>query len=66
MSIGGLAAPVLGALADATSLRAALVPPIVPAALGRLLLCGLREPAAAVESAAVRWPPRGRFRETSA
>jgi len=66
VSIGGLAAPALGALADATSLRAALVPLIMLPALGRLLLCGLREPAAAVESAAVRRPPRGRFRETSA
>lgn len=46
VSVGGLAAPVVGALADATSLRTALVPLIALPALGRLLLCGLREPAA--------------------
>ncbi|MFE6622382.1 MFS transporter [Streptomyces sp. NPDC057740] len=45
VSVGGLAAPVVGALADATSLRTALVPLIALPALGRLLLCGLREPA---------------------
>ncbi|KUO05659.1 MFS transporter [Streptomyces caeruleatus] len=45
VSAGGLAAPVVGALADATSLRTALVPLIALPALGRLLLCGLREPA---------------------
>lgn len=58
VSVGGLAAPVLGALADATSLGAALVPLIVLPALGRLLLCGLREPAAAVEPVTVRRRPR--------
>lgn len=46
VSVGGLAAPVIGALADATSLRTALVPLIALPALGRLLLCGLREPEA--------------------
>ncbi|WP_328558788.1 MFS transporter [Streptomyces coelicoflavus] len=45
VSIGGLAAPALGALADASSLRAALLPLVALPALGRLLLCGLREPA---------------------
>ncbi|MGI5372916.1 MFS transporter [Streptomyces sp. CA-251387] len=45
VSVGGLAAPVIGALADATSLRTALVPLIVLPALGRLLLSRLREPA---------------------
>ncbi|MFI9169435.1 MFS transporter [Streptomyces lincolnensis] len=44
VSVGGLAAPALGALADATSLRTALVPLVALPALGRLLLCGLREP----------------------
>lgn len=44
VSVGGLAAPALGALADATSLRTALLPLVVLPALGRLLLCGLREP----------------------
>ncbi|MFJ7072004.1 MFS transporter [Streptomyces sp. NPDC098781] len=46
VSVGGLAAPALGALADATSLRTALLPLIALPALGRLLLSGLREPAA--------------------
>ncbi|PTH84607.1 MFS transporter [Streptomyces sp. A244] len=45
VSVGGLAAPALGVLADATSLRSALLPLIALPALGRLLLCGLREPA---------------------
>ncbi|WP_225630561.1 MFS transporter [Streptomyces solaniscabiei] len=44
VSVGGLAAPALGALADATSLRAALLPLVVLPALGGLLLHGLREP----------------------
>lgn len=44
VSVGGLVAPALGALADATSLRTALVPLVALPALGRLLLCGLREP----------------------
>ncbi|MGW0337304.1 MFS transporter [Streptomyces sp. NPDC003011] len=45
VSAGGLAAPVLGALADVTSLRTALVTLVALPAVGRLLLCGLREPA---------------------
>ncbi|MGC9544316.1 MFS transporter [Streptomyces sp. UG1] len=45
VSVGGLAAPLIGALADATSLRTALLPLIALPALGRLLLSGLREPA---------------------
>ncbi|WP_406210755.1 MFS transporter [Streptomyces sp. NBC_01017] len=45
VSVGGLAAPLIGALADATSLRTALVPLIALPVLGRLLLRGLREPA---------------------
>lgn len=46
VSVGGLAAPAVGALADATSLRFALVPLVALPAVGRLLLCGLREPGA--------------------
>lgn len=45
VSVGGLAAPLIGMLADATSLRTALVPLIALPVLGRLLLRGLREPA---------------------
>ncbi|WDF44301.1 MFS transporter [Streptomyces sp. T12] len=45
VSVGGLFAPVVGALADATSLQNALAVLIALPALGRLLLCGLREPA---------------------
>ncbi|MFJ7338397.1 MFS transporter [Streptomyces sp. NPDC101116] len=57
VSVGGLVAPALGALADATSLRSALLPLIALPALGRLLLCGVREPAAAGAAAAVRTDP---------
>ncbi|SDP28409.1 MFS transporter, FSR family, fosmidomycin resistance protein [Streptomyces sp. cf386] len=51
VSVGGLAAPVIGALADATSLRTALLPLIALPVLGRLLLCGLREPTASGRAA---------------
>ncbi|WP_329331961.1 MFS transporter [Streptomyces sp. NBC_00663] len=44
VSVGGLAAPAVGALADATSLQVALAPLIALPLVGRLLLCGLREP----------------------
>jgi FSR family fosmidomycin resistance protein-like MFS transporter len=44
VSAGGLAAPALGALADTTSLQAALVPLIALPAVGWLLLRTLREP----------------------
>ncbi|MEU9171726.1 MFS transporter [Streptomyces sp. NPDC048420] len=47
VSVGGLAAPVVGALADATSLRTALLPLVALPALGGLLLRGLREPSPA-------------------
>ncbi|MET9816130.1 MFS transporter [Streptomyces sp. NPDC006355] len=58
VSVGGLAAPALGALADATSLRTARVPLIALPALGRLLLCRLREPAQAGRAAPERADPR--------
>ncbi|MFJ7898112.1 MFS transporter [Streptomyces anthocyanicus] len=44
VSVGGLAAPALGALADASSLGTALLPLVALPAVGRLLLYGLREP----------------------
>lgn len=44
VSVGGLAAPAVGALADATSLRTALLPLVALPVVGRLLLSGLREP----------------------
>jgi FSR family fosmidomycin resistance protein-like MFS transporter len=44
VSVGGLAAPVLGALADAASLQFALAPLVVLPAVGVLLLRGLAEP----------------------
>ncbi|MFE5889850.1 MFS transporter [Streptomyces sp. NPDC056462] len=50
VSVGGLAAPVIGALADATSLRTALLPLIALPVLGGLLLRGLREPASPGQS----------------
>ncbi|MBR8639808.1 MFS transporter [Streptomyces tuirus] len=59
VSVGGLAAPALGALADAMSLRAALLPLIALPALGRLLLCGLREPASPDHTVVERPDPRG-------
>jgi len=46
VSIGGLAAPVIGRIADATSLRTALAPLIVLPALSWLLLRTLPEPVA--------------------
>ncbi|MFJ9411440.1 MFS transporter [Streptomyces sp. NPDC101393] len=45
VSIGGLASPVVGAIADATSLRTALMPLIVMPALSWLLFRTLPEPA---------------------
>nr|WP_229881389.1 MFS transporter [Streptomyces viridiviolaceus] len=44
VSVGGLAAPALGALADATSLQVALLPLVALPVVGRLLLRGLCEP----------------------
>ncbi|MGX1128357.1 FSR family fosmidomycin resistance protein-like MFS transporter [Streptomyces glaucescens] len=44
VSVGGLTAPALGTLADATSLRTALLPLVLLPAVGGLLLRGLREP----------------------
>ncbi|UZJ32726.1 MFS transporter [Streptomyces endophytica] len=45
VSIGGIASPLLGAVADATSLQTALTPLIALPALGWLLLRTLHEPA---------------------
>ena len=47
VSIGGLASPAIGALADTTSLRTALAPLILLPAVGWLLLRPLREPVVA-------------------
>ncbi|GAB3575774.1 MFS transporter [Amycolatopsis endophytica] len=44
VSIGGLASPLLGALADATSLRTALMPLIALPAIGLALLSTVEEP----------------------
>ncbi|MGE7387764.1 hypothetical protein ACQKM2_20005 [Streptomyces sp. NPDC004126] len=41
MAIGGLAGPVIGSIADATSLQTALVPLVVMPLLSRLLIRGL-------------------------
>ncbi|MDT0440495.1 MULTISPECIES: MFS transporter [Streptomyces] len=46
VSVGGLASPVIGALADATSLRTALAPLILLPGLGWLLVRALPDPAA--------------------
>ncbi|MFD8542999.1 MFS transporter [Streptomyces sp. NPDC059649] len=45
VSIGGIASPLLGAVADATTLQTALIPLIALPALGWLLLRTLHEPA---------------------
>ncbi|MFF6994440.1 MFS transporter [Streptomyces sp. NPDC008313] len=45
VSVGGVASPLIGTLADATSLRTAIAPLAVLPALGWLLLRTLREPA---------------------
>ncbi|GAA4073519.1 MFS transporter [Streptomyces shaanxiensis] len=66
VSVGGLAAPLIGALADATSLLTALLPLIALPALGRLLLCGLREPTAPGRAAPAPGPSGDRPRATSA
>lgn len=66
VSAGGLAAPLIGALADATSLRTALLPLIALPALGRLLLCGLREPTAPGRAAPAPGTSGERPRATSA
>lgn len=48
VSVGGLASPLIGSLADATSLRVALVPLILMPVLSWLLFRRLREPAVPV------------------
>ncbi|GAA2925249.1 hypothetical protein GCM10020221_21510 [Streptomyces thioluteus] len=45
ISVGGVAGPAIGALADAASLQVALAPLIALPAVGWLLLRPLREPA---------------------
>ncbi|MFJ8493845.1 MFS transporter [Streptomyces sp. NPDC094038] len=47
VSVGGLAGPLLGTLADATSLQTALAPLVLMPVLSRLLFGTLREPGAA-------------------
>ncbi|MFI9720317.1 MFS transporter [Streptomyces sp. NPDC052396] len=63
IGIGGIATPLIGTLADATSLRLALTPLIALPLLGRLLLHPLREPgipaAAARPEPAIRPMPGG-------
>ncbi|WJV51601.1 MFS transporter [Streptomyces flavofungini] len=62
VSVGGLASPLIGTLADRTSLQVALAPLIALPAVGWLLLRPLREPAmpeaapAATEGAPLRAP----------
>ncbi|MEO3826872.1 MFS transporter [Actinomadura sp. B10D3] len=53
VSIGGLASPILGSVADATSLRTALAPLIAMPALAWLLIRTLPEPAVPVPAAPV-------------
>ncbi|MEV4151393.1 MFS transporter [Nocardia salmonicida] len=56
VSIGGLATPFIGSIADATSLRSALTPLILTPALSWLLLRTLPEPEASKSVSAVRHP----------
>lgn len=56
VSIGGVASPLIGTVADTTSLQTALAPLIALPALGWLLLCTLREPEM-LEAAADQPPP---------
>ncbi len=56
VSIGGLASPLIGGLADATSLRAALAPLVLLPALSWLLFRGLPEPGGSRSGAAP--PPK--------
>lgn len=44
VSVGGVASPLIGVLADATSLQAALIPLIALPGVGSVLLRSLREP----------------------
>jgi FSR family fosmidomycin resistance protein-like MFS transporter len=54
VSVGGVVAPFIGALADATSLRTALAPLIVVPAVGWYLLRPLREPDVFVDACHAR------------
>jgi FSR family fosmidomycin resistance protein-like MFS transporter len=66
VSVGGIASPLVGALADATSLRVALAPLIAFPALGWFLARTLREPPApghgSAAPEAVTGPPGGAAR----
>ncbi|MER5970570.1 MFS transporter [Streptomyces sp. NPDC002055] len=57
VSIGGIATPLIGALADATTLQTALAPLIVLPAVGRLMLHGLDEPAGLEDAVHETTPP---------
>lgn len=58
VSIGGIAGPAIGAVADATSLQTALAPLIVLPALGWILLHTLNEPEL-LDAAATGQPAAG-------
>ncbi|MEV6927951.1 MFS transporter [Dactylosporangium sp. NPDC051485] len=60
VSIGGLASPVIGAVADATSLRTALTPLIAMPALSLLLFRTLRDPQAPALPASISPAGSGR------
>lgn len=59
VSIGGIASPVIGAAADATSLQTALTPLIALPALGWLLLRTLHEPEMPEAATVTAAPPPG-------
>ncbi|WAZ23764.1 MFS transporter [Streptomyces cinnabarinus] len=57
VSVGGLTTPLIGAAADATSLRTALAPLALLPAVGWLLVRGLREPRAAADAVVTSGAP---------
>ncbi|CCK27832.1 putative fosmidmycin resistance protein [Streptomyces davaonensis JCM 4913] len=57
VSVGGLTTPLIGAAADATSLRTALAPLALLPAVGWLLVRGLREPRTAAAAVATSGAP---------
>ncbi|MEV4741944.1 MFS transporter [Streptomyces sp. NPDC049555] len=59
ISVGGVASPLIGTLADATSLRTALAPLVALPAVGWLLLRPLRDPTLPVPASRAGTPARG-------
>lgn len=56
VSVGGVVSPLVGSIADATSLQWALAPLVALPAIGALVLCTLREPARLEKTPSVAGP----------